>query len=267
VRRSENFDRAVKIDLQERFPQLSRAPIAEAVLEVRARAQVHWEKDEISRKIAEKVPEYPATMAEHGIENKINTSPNVSGELDVPSNVGIQWQGFRCQSPGVPQVVRFTRDAFLFSRLQPYENFDTFLQEGLRLLQLHWEIAKPGDIQRLGLRFTNRIIIPPNGRLRDYFTAPPREMSKLKLPLSGFYHNDSIVVPGHPYAGNVVKTMQVFPEATKLPPALILDLSVYVLGPLPFSVDSISVHLKNMRWLKNKLFFGNLTLEALQQFK
>jgi uncharacterized protein (TIGR04255 family) len=267
VRRSENFDRAVKIDLQERFPQLSRAPIAEAVLEVRARAQVHWEKDEISRKIAEKVPEYPATMAEHGIENKINTSPNVSGELDVPSNVGIQWQGFRCQPPGVPQVVRFTRDAFLFSRLQPYENFDTFLQEGLRLLQLHWEIAKPGDIQRLGLRFTNRIIIPPNGRLRDYFTAPPREMSKLKLPLSGFYHNDSIVVPGHPYAGNVVKTMQVFPEATKLPPALILDLSVYVLGPLPFSVDSISVHLKNMRWLKNKLFFGNLTLEALQQFK
>ena len=74
-----NLTGAVKIDLQERFPHLSRAPITEAVLEVRARAQVRWEKEEISRKIAEKVPDYPATMAEHGIENKINTSPNVTG--------------------------------------------------------------------------------------------------------------------------------------------------------------------------------------------
>ena len=49
--------------------------------------------------------------------------------------------------------------------------------------------------------------------------------------------------------------------------ALILDLSVYVPGPLPFFVDFIVVHLKNMRWLKNKLFFGNLTPGALEQFK
>jgi uncharacterized protein (TIGR04255 family) len=189
---------AVKIDLQEHFPHLSRAPITEAVLEVRARAQVRWEKDEISRKIAEKVPDYPATMAEHGIENTINTTPNVAGEFDVTSNIGIQWQGFRCQSPGVPQVARFTRDAFLFSRLKPYENFDVFQREGLRLLEFHWEIANPGDIQLLGLRFTDRIEIPPSARIKNYFTAPPRERSKLKLPLAGFYHNDSIVVPGHP---------------------------------------------------------------------
>lgn len=79
VRRSENFEITVKFDLQERFPHLSRAPITEAVLEVRERAQVRWEKEEISRKIAEKVPDYPATMAEHGIENKINTSPECCG--------------------------------------------------------------------------------------------------------------------------------------------------------------------------------------------
>jgi uncharacterized protein (TIGR04255 family) len=262
------FSMAVNIDLQERFPHLSRAPITEALLEVRARAQVPWNKDEISRKIIEKVPDYPATMPEHGIENRIDTTPSTAGQIAVTSNIEIQWQGLRCQSPSVPQqVVRFTRDAFLFSRLQPYENFDAFSQEGLRLLQLHREIADPGSIQRLGLRFINRIEIPPNGRLKDYFTAPPREASKLRLPLSGFYHNDSIIVPGHPYAGNVAKTMQVFPEATNLPPALILDLSVYVPGPLPFFVDFIVVHLKNMRWLKNKLFFGNLTPGALEQFK
>ena len=63
---------AVNIDLQERFPHLSRAPITEALLEVRARAQVPWNKDEISRKIIEKVPDYPATMPEHGIENRID---------------------------------------------------------------------------------------------------------------------------------------------------------------------------------------------------
>jgi uncharacterized protein (TIGR04255 family) len=258
---------AIKIDLQESFPHLSRAPIAEAVLEIRARAQVPWDKAEISRKIVEKVPDYPVTIPEHGIESNILTVPNVGGELDVTSNIGTHWQGLRCQSPSVPQVVRFTRDAFLFSRLQPYENFDSFSNEGLRLLEIHRQIADPGNIQRLGLRFINRIEISPKGRLKDYFTAPPREASRLKLPLSGFYHNDSIVVPGHPYLANVVKTMQVFPEATKLRPALILDLSVYVIVPLPFSLDLTVGHLQDMRWLKNKLFFGNLTAETVEQFK
>lgn len=105
---------SVDIDLQERFPHLSRSPITEALLEVRARAQVPWDKDKISRKIVEKVPDYSTTIAERGIENKIDTAPSIAGEITVTSNIEIQWQGVRCQSPSVPQqVVRFTRDAFL----------------------------------------------------------------------------------------------------------------------------------------------------------
>ena len=158
----------------------------------------------------------------------------------MTSNIEIQWQGLRCQSPSVPQqVVRFTRDAFLFSRLQPYENFDAFSQEGLRLLQLHREIADPGSIQRLGLRFINRIEIPSKRSFKRLLhrSASGSEQTEITAFWILYHNADSIIVPGHSYAGNVVKTMQVFPEATKLPPALILDLSVYVPGPLPFFVD------------------------------
>jgi hypothetical protein len=36
---------------------------------------------------------------------------------------------------------------------------------------------------------------------------------------------------------------------------------------LSFSLAFIKLHLGNMRWLKNKLFFGNLTDKAVEQFK
>jgi uncharacterized protein (TIGR04255 family) len=50
-------------------------------------------------------------------------------------------------------------------------------------------------------------------------------------------------------------------------PALILDLDVYSLSPFAMDLNLIKDHLEKMRWLKNKIFFGNITKELLQRFR
>ena len=171
-------------------------------------------------------------------------------------------QIYRCSERG-PVHAGF----FLFSRLHPYEDFEAFLTEGVRLLRIHQSLANVGTIQRLGLRFINRLEIQPNGHLEDYLTVPPREVSGLSLPFAGFYHNDIFVVPGTPYGGNLVRTMQVFPEASSQRPAIILDINFYSLEPISFSMEVIVHRLREMRWLKNKVFFSNLTTTVLERFK
>lgn len=258
---------ATEIRLDEQFPHLSRAPIIEAAMEIRGRAQAPFEKDELTRQLGNRLSDYPQITVEHGLESKIDTRPNSGGELKVTSNVGILWQGLQCRSISSPHVARFTRDFFSFSRLHPYENFEAFSAEGIRLLQIHQSLADIATIQRLGLRFINRIEIPANGRLKDYLTAAPREMSGLRLPFAGFFHNDTIVLPGHPIAANVIRTMQVYPDSQNQPPALILDIGVYTTEPLNFSIESIAQHLQCLRWLKNKLFFGNVTKAVIESFQ
>ena len=258
---------AVQIDVDEQFPHLSHAPIVEAALDVRGRAQTPFDKDQLIAQLGTVLPDYPKVTAEHGVENRIDTKPNSGGKFEITSNVGILWQGLQCRSTSAPNVARFTRDFFAFSRLQPYENFDAFLTEAVRLLQIHQSLADIGTVQRLGLRFINRFEIQPNSRLKDYLTVPPREVSGLRLPFAGFYHNDIFVVPTTPYGGNLVRTMQVFPDATGQPPAIILDINIHTLEPMPFSTETITRRLREMRWLKNKLFFANLTHTLIERFK
>jgi len=126
----------------------------------------------------------------------------------------------------------------------------------MRLLEIHQEIARPSMVQRLGVRFINRIEISPGARLEDYYTAPPKEMSRLDLPFAGFLHNDTLAVPGQPYFVNLIRTILNPQDPLIQRPALILDIDVFTLEPFALQLSSIQKHLKNMRWLKNKMFFG-----------
>ncbi|HEV8537852.1 MAG TPA: hypothetical protein VGR15_02915 [Bacteroidota bacterium] len=47
------------IDTAKKFPHLSRAPITEAVVEIRGRASIPWNKDEIIAKLKELLNGYP----------------------------------------------------------------------------------------------------------------------------------------------------------------------------------------------------------------
>jgi uncharacterized protein (TIGR04255 family) len=61
--------------------------------------------------------------------------------------------------------------------------------------------------------------------------------------------------------------MQVPPDTLRERPALILDIDVFTLEPFALEPRLLEQHLKNMRWLKNNIFFSNLTESALQKYQ
>ena len=74
-----------------------------------------------------------------------------------------------------------------------------------------------------------------------------------------------MTVPGHQYGINIVRTIE--PPFGKRLPALILDIDVFHSGGLATNDSSLETSLSEMRWLKNKAFFGSLLPSVIDSFR
>jgi len=253
------------INTSEEFPCLSRAPIVEATLEFRCRAEAPWEEAAILQQIKTRLPDYPLALAQRAFQQQFQFQPNQPAQGSF-HDLGLT--GFRLQSKDNLQITQFNRDGFAFSRLQPYESWPHFSVEAFRLWEIYAELARPSQIQRLGLRFINRINLEPEQETLDhYLSAPPQTPAELSFPFITFLHHDSFAIPGKPYIVNVVKTVQPQQSGGMAPPALIFDIDVFSEQPFVLEAATMSQRVAEMRWLKNKFFFGNITSAALETFR
>ena len=254
----------IEIQITESFPHLAHAPITEAVLEVKTRAEGPWEEAEIREALGAQLPDYPKMESRREMEQKVLVQP---GKIPEHTVNDLGWTGIGCRSEDEKQVGQFHRDAFSFSRLQPYETWEQFEAEAVRLWRIHAALARPSEVQRVGLRFINKIPVPTGGLdLDDYLVTAPRDPKDLPLPFAGFFHHDVLAVPGHAYGINLIRTIQP-PLDPKGGPTLILDIDVFTTEPFGFVEEVLEQRLAEMRWLKNKVFFGsitNITRESLQ---
>lgn len=249
-----------KIDLTESFPLLSRAPIIEAVIGVTARAESSWEEAAISEQFKQRLPEYPSVLSHREIRHELKLAADAQPEQAVHD---LGWRGLRCESADKRHIAQFNRDGFSFSRLKPYQSWVQFHQEGFRLWGMYNEVAQPAEIQRIGLRFINRIEFSQNEvKLEDFLENPPKPPRGMDIPFEGFLHQNTLVVAGHPYRINMIQTVQP-PAGAEATWGVILDIDVFTTEPI-VNQDLIRQHLTNMRWLKNKAFFGSITAKTLE---
>ncbi len=256
--------RQITIDVTEKFPLLASAPIVEAVVDIRARPTGEWSEEFLRSRLATKLPNYPDVRSQREVH--IHAKVITAGEAEHLHRD--KWRGVRFTSADALHVAQFNRDGFVFSRLTPYKNWDQFCGEALRLWALHAELAKPSEIQRLGLRFINRIPMPSDDyRPSDIWKAPPTAPKDLKLPIADYLRQDTFQVPGHPYI--VRRTQAIQPPTPKSPDevGLILDIDVSSTRPCQSSTEKLRTRLIEMRWLKNKMFFASITPRAIKRFQ
>jgi len=107
--------------------------------------------------------------------------------------------------------------------------------------------------------------------IEQYLRNAPIPPADLDLPFLGFMHQETLGVPGHPYAINLIRTIQPpqYPADSGI--AIILDIDVFTLQPLEQPVENddnkLTDMLDEMRWLKDKIFFGSITEKGLEKFK
>ena len=254
-----------KIDFGEKFEHLKNAPIVEAVVSIHARPERPLVEKELLRLLGAKLPDYPTFVSQN--ESSVTFQMTKDGPAS-PSGQSLSWKGVRFQSADNLHLAQFNKDGFVFSRLAPYAEWNQLSNEAFRLFAMFVEVARPREIQRIGLRFVNRFAMPPGeNQFEQYIQPHPQPPLGLDLPFAGFFHQDSFAVPGLPYGINIGRTIQPPMPPHLLGVGLIIDADVFTSVPFEFDLERTKRHLADMRWLKNKVFFGSITKKAVELFK
>jgi uncharacterized protein (TIGR04255 family) len=254
----------VDIKPGEKFEHLPRAPIVEAVIEIRARAAKVLEETSLRAAIERNLNGYVFLDSLRELHGEVKFE---SGKVSSQRVQDGGWKGVRYRSSDGKHIAQFNRDSFMFSRLEPYLGWEQLERESLGLWSIYKDLAQPIDIQRLGLRYINRIKLAPGELLfEDYIQPAPSPPQGLELPFLGFIHKDTLGVLGHPYAINVIRTIQPLGSGVESGFALILDIDVFTTQGFDLG-DLLEPRLQEMRWLKNKAFFGSITEKALEMFR
>lgn len=166
------------------------------------------------------------------------------------------------------EFCRLERGKLHWSRLPPYDCWEA-LQERL-LRDLHKIPKKFGfkPLERIGVRFQNRIDVPLNPRGVTYYE---KYLSvHIKLP--------SLLDPHNSYMWAVVRDFDekklgarvssgivqaVLPQTM----AVTLDIDVFAIDKLPLTVEDLVSRLAEMRSLKNEIFEACITDEARHSFQ
>ena len=249
----------IQIDLRTRFPRLTHAPIVEAVIAFTARPERAWARELIEPALGRALPDYPV------VEPQGLLHAEIRGGAAAPPAATVEdlgWIGFRVKSADGTRLAAFDRDGFRFSQLQPYDTWDVFEIEALRLWAIHKQLASPGTVERLGVRFINRIDLPPSASIADFLRDPPRAPGELELALAGSLDHRRFRLPGHPYAANLIRALDLNPALGTT--AIVVDIDVY-LQDVGDDHAELRAHLAKLRWLKNELFYSVITDEAVRR--
>jgi len=250
------------IDLNEKFPPLKAAPSIEAVIHWQAHAGKKLEPEALKAELTRRLPDYPNLQTQHDVQISAAGAPDGSSEIFHQA----QWSGFRLQDEQNHHVAQFTLNGVALSRLEPYEEWATFQAEALRFWRIFIELAEPTVIQRLGVRYINRIPLDDGEQPSQYLNTVPAPPPGLELTAESFFHQDTYLVPGYPYSINWVRTIQPAGADPADGRALIVDIDVFTHELLQLDQDTLTQRLQEMRWLKNKVFFSCITSHALERF-
>lgn len=133
---------------------------------------------------------------------------------------------------------------------------------------MYAQLTQVGEVSRIGLRFINRLQMEQHEmRFEDYIEPSPLAPQNLDLPFVSFLHQDVLAVSGHPYLVNIIRTIQPPLDPVTQGFALLLDIDVNTTQNFAVAPASLGRHLAEMRWLKNRAFFGSISEKAVEKFR
>ncbi len=242
---------------------LSRAPITEAIVDFRVKANSEFQVAtfadlrEVLRGEFPEVAEQKLFQATFGVSK---------GDLLAPRETNVGLGGFIFKSSDGLDLVQFRIDGFTYNRLKPYSSWDEIFPRAIELWKLYVEKAKPLFITRLALRYINHIEI--SGRsFEKFMTAPPRLTEQIDLDVKGFLTRITVQDRDTEMLAHVTQALQ--DDITQ--PKLILDIDAFRKTDLEVEEEQTDLEIQRtfdaLRNFKNKMFFASLKEETIRSFE
>jgi uncharacterized protein (TIGR04255 family) len=239
---------------------LNRAPIAEAVIELRIRAGNGVPLELLDKLVERWKSDYPTA-------SKVESLAATLGIQQGRPLTDTQYQqlGLLAKSANAQRAVQFRIDAFAFSRLSPYSSWEQVRPEALRLWGSYRETVRPDLVTRVGVRYINRLRLPLPVDLTAYFTSAPIVPEMLPQTLRSYLTRK--VLHDRDTGNSVTVTQASEPSSDPDHIVVLLDVDAFREVDLDSSrfseIDSV---LESLRDLKNRAFFGSITERTVEMY-
>lgn len=241
------------------YPHLSKAPISEALLDLRVELPADIPLSTIAA-FAESVRgEFPQerTLEEH----RFQIHPVVGGgdtQPVVSSAFGkIFWTHER------DRAVQARLNGFAFNWIKSYENWEALRKQAQPIWASYVRVMRPSRVIRCALRYINRINVEPAVDLANYFRTLPLMSKELPQTLQSFFLR-TVVPFGDNHKAILTQATQEDDRRT-----IIFDIDAHTENELSLDPNSeqVWVELEALREIKNKAFFGSLTRETWEAYR
>jgi len=233
---------------------LENAPIVEALVDIRVKLPSDVDISNLESMGELISNQYPKKKKRMRFEGKIDFKDDKTPEhRDTLSWV----DGYIYTSEDEKHIVQARLDGFTFSRLEPYQKWETLREEAQKLWSNYLKIASPEIITRVALRYINRLELPlPMGDFNEYLTSPPVIPQNLSQEISNFLTR--VVIPEKPIESFAMVT-QAFERVVNNKVPIILDIDVFKKKEYDVSKKDAWEDIDKLRDFKNRIFFEFIT--------
>ncbi|OCQ92495.1 TIGR04255 family protein [Nostoc sp. MBR 210] len=230
----------------------TRAPITEALIDIQVQLPQEVKLDVLAQVYSSIQSEYP------NFEEMLIFQGQMIAGASVGATASQSQIGYRAFSKEQKQILQVRLDGFTFSRLAPYDCWQTFRDEAKRLWSIYQSLTNPAAITRLAVRYINRLDIPlPVSDLNNYLRTFPEVSSDLPQGLSGYFMQ--LQIPQEKLATMLVLNQALVPPPTPNFISILLDLDLFLERDIPQNEIELWEIVEQMHEQKNKAFEACIT--------
>lgn len=238
------------------FKRYLRAPILEAVLDIRIPLRDDVRLETLARLGAEVGNSYPTRKDRLQFESELTMGAEVAAASTRRSQLGYVFF-----SIDERQSFQVRKDGFTFSRLAPYTGWEAFSSEARKLWEHYRSVVPVDTITRLGVRYVNRLDLPlPIGDFKDYLRTVPEVSPDLPQGLSGYFMQ--LQIPQEVIGGMLVLNQAMLPPSAPNVASVLLDIDLFRNVDVPSEDEAIWEFFKQLRACKNHIFEACITEKA-----
>jgi len=232
----------------------TRAPIAEAVIDLQVGFPAEPSLVALERFGRSLESDYPTLHPMNAVQLSMKFDEGPISETSRTSTA----IGYRLTNARGDRVVQIRRNGISFSHMAPYGDWESFSSDARGLFTQYTSELKPSRVQRLAVRYINRLELPARVDLAHYFTLTPK-IPDFCAEVEGYFLQ--LVLPQKDIRGESKVIVNTGLEGATSEGAIVTLLDIDVFTALDWSWDEEQVWglYQDLRNRKNDVFESIIT--------
>lgn len=238
-----------------------KAPIHEAIFDIKVSGVENTDIKSYQELSHNALSEFPNTDKRIQLSGRFKVDQEKQDVVNESKKKNIL--GVIYSNPNENIKVQFRKDGYTLNMLKPYSNWNEFSSIAFKYWQVYKREIKPTEINRIALRYINKIVLPLKGLdFNTYFRNMPEMPTVLKQAYSDFFLRIESQCKDSNNNAIIIRTFNK-PNNKELP--FILDIDVYRREDI--SEGNIKGHFELLRKNKNDIFESLITDKTRKLFK